>query len=213
MIADRKTPVTSDEIEAMLIRNRFAASTVVPNYTPDKWWECDVLEVTAAGYFREYEIKMSRADFLRDHRKSSEVRIDWRKQMKLEREAREAGLPPPVRPVEKKHDLLASRSPRGPVQFWYVIPKGLVRMNEIPEWAGFIEVEIHGTYLAERELIKAPRLHGEKLAKAILDHAVGVCYYRFHSLLSKVAGLRSQAVESAKLLQAFGWPKTKPGTI
>lgn len=42
---------------------------VMPNYTPKKWFECDVMAVTKAGYLEEYEIKLSASDFKADAKK------------------------------------------------------------------------------------------------------------------------------------------------
>ena len=38
---------------------RSAAQCLMPNFTPGGWWECDLATVTRAGYFVEYEIKLS----------------------------------------------------------------------------------------------------------------------------------------------------------
>jgi hypothetical protein len=54
------------EIQQRLIVERYRRGICVPNYTPKDWWECDVFELTPAGYFREYEIKMTVADFRAD---------------------------------------------------------------------------------------------------------------------------------------------------
>jgi RNA polymerase primary sigma factor len=54
----------STDIQAWLHQQRAATYAVLlPNYTPDKWHECDVFGVTRAGYFHEFEIKLTRADF------------------------------------------------------------------------------------------------------------------------------------------------------
>ena len=58
--------MTARDIQRRLLFDLYRTSTVIPNYTPRRWWECDVWEITKAGYFREYEIKVSRADLLGD---------------------------------------------------------------------------------------------------------------------------------------------------
>ena len=56
-------------IQKTLMRERFRRSFVLPNYTPHAWWESDVFEITAAGYFVEYEVKISVSDFKADAKK------------------------------------------------------------------------------------------------------------------------------------------------
>lgn len=210
--------MTSDEIEALILRDRWVRNTCVPNYTPVNWWECDVWERTTAGYFREYEIKTSRADFLKDAAKGRTLYLKWKEDDELRRRqsaARAAGQPIPEAPAENKHALLAQHSTRGPVQFWFVAPAGVLKLSDIPEWAGLIEVvEVPnggwGNRLREQEAKTAPRLHNEKMSEKISHHAVGVCYYRFQHLLGQHTRLQTEARKHIRLLRAFGWPKVKP---
>lgn len=163
--------LTAPEIEYALLRRLFAQHFVIPRYAPANWWECDVFCLTDSGYYREYEIKVSRSDFKADAAK-----------------VRDYG-PYSPRPTERKHDLLANRDPRGPVQFWYVTTKGLIDLAQVPVWAGLIEVLPGQVYQGGRcspefhELKGAPRLHRQKADPKIVEHARGVCYYRYHNLL------------------------------
>lgn len=65
---------------------------------------------------------------------------------------------------------------RGPVQFWYVTPEKLVKVEELPVWAGLIEIIEYrplgsdgkenpkaGVSIYEREVQPAPRRHSIKL--------------------------------------------------
>lgn len=177
-----------------MLRSRWRTSFAIPRYTPADWWECDIAEITKSGYLREYEVKISRSDFLADCRKTENARpLRWEG---------------PEVVQTSKHDLLAAKSTRGPVQFWFVVPEGMIRLNEVPEWAGLIECSKpnYGRYLYERETMKAPRLHNTKLPDKVVSHARGVCYYRYQGLLH----LKQQAIEMNKTLRAFGWPKVKP---
>jgi hypothetical protein len=168
--------MTAQEIIRAIIAERWRESFVLPNYTPAKWWECDVFELSEAGYFKEYEVKVSRADFFVDAQKTREVF------------PRPYGAPVVT---ENKHELLA-KTDRGPVQFWFVTPKGLLKPEEIPVWAGLMEAELfdQGAHTKPRiflrETTKAPRRHKQKLPPDI-NHARGTCYYRFHNLLQKEA--------------------------
>ena len=140
-------------------------SFTCPNYTPKEWWECDVFELTKAGYFREYEIKLSRADFRADKLKVDR-RFDYDT---CEYRAR------------VKHDLLAGSSTEGPNYFWFVCPKGMLHVSEIPTWAGLIEAEQrpHRSQLILNTIKQAPKLHGEKLHQDIRGHLFRTYYHRF----------------------------------
>lgn len=131
---------------------------------------------------REYEVKVTRADFFADADKAQEFGSRW---------TRDGRTPADVR---KKHDLLAAGDARGPSAFWYVTPPGLVAPHEVPVWAGVIEITEHQpdeyrprVYYTEREITPAPRLHREKCSDAVRKHALGVCYWRMHDLLGRKA--------------------------
>ncbi len=169
--------MTETDLQRVVIFPRHRRAFVLPNYTPRRWWECDVFEVTAAGYFREYEVKLTLGDFKADRKK-------WRERWQ--------------RPAEQKHERLAHGDSRGPTRFWFVTPRGLLfleagpRRNPeavLPAWAGLIEVEDLGEehswwwrrYQA-KEVRVAPRLHKEKFGDGRLAHAKSVVYYRFYDL-------------------------------
>lgn len=146
-----------------------------PNYTPADWWECDLLGITRAGLAVEFEIKLTRSDFKADAGKSR-VKYDLRKGgfAKL--------------PAESKHDLLASRDPRAPSRFFYVVPAGLLMPGDVPEWAGMIEIAEKRTHrtvrprLTVREIRPAPRLHRQKPDERVVCHMSSVFYWRFWNL-------------------------------
>lgn len=71
--------------------------------------DADFVAVTLAGQVIEYEIKVSRSDFLRD-RKKLRHRI-----------------------------YSGERRGRLPNRFWYVTAPNIVREGELPQWAGLLE--------------------------------------------------------------------------
>jgi len=147
---------------------RHAKSTILPRYTPRNWWECDVCEITATGYMREFEIKTSRSDFKVDAQKMREVgRMIF-------------GQGP--RQMETKHDLLARGDPRGPSCFYFVTPAGLLQEHEIPLWAGLIEVRRAPghSYPLDQIVKKAPRLHKQKADEGVRRGMLQVTYGRLH---------------------------------
>lgn len=156
--------MTAGDITHAILRDRWRRNFCLPRFRPAGWWECDVFELTEAGYWREYEIKTSRADFRKDAEK--------------ERVRRSV--------VRNKHDLLAAGDTAGPCQFWFVCPAGLIPVVEVPEWSGLIEVTDAGKgqrrWRFRDVLVKpAPRLHGERCRPAVAAKARESCYWRLHA--------------------------------
>lgn len=100
-------------------------------------WESDMVSVTAAGYICEYEIKCSRSDFRADMKKS-----------------RHRNLNSPNRVRLTLHKL--------PAYFYYVAPRGLLKLVDIPEYAGLMSVERFCMMEIEK---KAPKLHREPMTE------------------------------------------------
>lgn len=160
---------------------RIRRGLCLPRYTPDGWWECDVFELTGSGYFREYEVKLSLADFRKDREKSREKRpYVWGDKN---------------RPTENKHELLAAGHRAGPAEFAFVVPAGMVAEADVPQWAGLIEVhrqEVEPEFSTRvptfylRTVRAAPRLHREKADDKIRPHVLSVCYYRLHDALRAI---------------------------
>jgi hypothetical protein len=94
--------------------------------------ESDVLTFTHSGMSYEYEIKLTRSDFFCDVKKP--------RHKKMLRALTKQGKTP----------FVANR-------FYYVVPTGLVKIEEVPEYAGLIYTEplMH-------EVKKAPLLHNDK---------------------------------------------------
>jgi hypothetical protein len=169
-------PSDSVRVIRTIMRNRFHKTFILPNYTPADWWECDVFEITKAGFFREYEVKVSRADFIKDREKTKTDWSTWR-----------GGPYIPGRPIPKKnkHDLLGNCCTLGPRQFWFVTLGDIVQLHEVPSWAGLIVVAEDPKWkgrLYEREAKPAPRLHATKIPDTVVKHSLSICYWRMHEL-------------------------------
>lgn len=144
---------------------RTSRELIMHNYTPRKWFECDVMAVTKAGYLEEYEIKLSASDFKADTKKCF----------------RDGYLRGERIGGKNKHQELQNKSPDGPSRFWFVVSHNIVDKIEIPEWAG-LKVAYNfnkkgNLYL--KELKKAPKLHTNKIDDKIVEHAKSVCYWRY----------------------------------
>ena len=79
--------------------------------------------VTRAGYWTEFEIKLTRQDFLKDKAKDRKV---------YDRD--DIGL---IKVIENKHELLTSTD-RGPARFYYAVKDGVADTKDIPTWAGLL---------------------------------------------------------------------------
>jgi hypothetical protein len=154
--------ITAVEILKRLIFKRSRRSFVMPNFTPCGWFECDLWEVTKPGYGVEYEVKVSRGDFFADASKQCWVRVDGKRQPRV------------------KHYDLRDRLPHAPSRFYFVVPAGLVRLDEIPEWAGLIEIDrTDRGHVSERLAKAAPKLHGKKVDPSVIERAKVNAYYRY----------------------------------
>lgn len=81
-------------------------------FLPMSNFEADLLSVSSTGYYYEFEVKISRSDFLRDKTKGSHF-------------------------SELKHEIYATGlDVRRPNYFSYVCPADLISVAEIPPYAG-----------------------------------------------------------------------------
>lgn len=130
--------VTANEVQAALIRDlRYMSKCLIlPNTYVNSKYESDVIKVTKAFFWTEYEIKVSRSDFLADFKKGRKI-YQNRKQV-----------------VVKKHDELISGKEihlygqvlSRPKYFYFVTPKGMLKLSEIPKHCGLIEYDPKSGY-------------------------------------------------------------------
>jgi len=118
---------------------------VIPNFYVGRY-EMDVFRRMKSGYVVEYEIKISKSDFLNDFNKCHteyKGRYPDRQYFDI-----------------KKHDLLKlGNYPAN--RFYFVVPKGLLTIEDIPEYAGLIEYHRESKHF---ETVKtAPLMHKNKL--------------------------------------------------
>lgn len=177
---------TEATLTRAILHGEWMKKFMLPRYTPKDWWECDVFAVTKAGYFTEFECKTTRSDFFNDSKKRDGGKHRWDNELVQMVQ---------VRPPTNKHELLALGSPRGPVHFWYVVPEGLVTSLECPVWAGLLIVRENQNHTVE--LKAAPRLHRQKVAPEIMEHARSVCYYRMHGAWRDLERLKEKPATPA----------------
>lgn len=164
--------------------------TLMPHYTPNDWWECDLAVFSAARYLTEYEIKVTLSDFRADQKKSRrfcrgmEVPVSQKAYDRLEQQN------PHLYQRLYKHGQ--AQEGQGPKHFWFCAPRGVIPLEELPDWAGLMEFEwaAHWNsgelYLRGRQVRRAPAIRGaRKFEQGVIDHCRGVAYYR---LLNQIAG-------------------------
>lgn len=109
--------ITTSEITRELVKMevKTGRELVMPNYTPEGWWECDVASISDAGFLTEYEVKVSRGDFMRDFKKEKYI----------------GGA------SMEKHDRLMLDNPFIK-EYWFVCPAMMIQEKEVPSYAGLI---------------------------------------------------------------------------
>lgn len=135
-------------------------------------WESDFLEIRKSGFTAEYEIKVSRSDFLVDKKKEDKFRIlevGSRLQERWEyvrnpdggykRDASGKTVRKSLPPKELKE--------RRPNYFSYVVPEGLITAEEVPSYAGLYYAKtftnFDGQTLHSIQQVKSPRrIHSGK---------------------------------------------------
>jgi hypothetical protein len=132
---------------AMRERN---ANYIFPNVFINGF-ECDVVEITPAGYAYEYEMKLSVADFRKDIEKCygyKNAKVYKHEQMK--------------RGLHLNY-------------FYYVVPEDMIKSADVPQYAGLIYVE--GKYF--RVIKAAPKLSKERKGLEIKDQCFLSSYYKY----------------------------------
>lgn len=108
-------------------------SPITTRFTGMGLMECDVLSISKSNYIYEYEIKISRADFKKDFIKKKHTNIINEKYTKV---------------IKGETIYLL------PNYFNFVTPKNLIKIDEVPEYAGLIYMNEDGSF----DIIKKPKL-------------------------------------------------------
>jgi hypothetical protein len=130
----------ADEIKFNLMREvrSHAYDIIIPNFYVG-WYEMDIFKLMQSGLIIEYEIKVSRSDFFADFKKGS-----GDKHLKMEKKVSECN------------------------RFYYVVPTDLIKVEEIPKYAGLLYFR-EGQYgIGHCDIVKnAPLIHKNKKADSI----------------------------------------------
>lgn len=169
---DKNFKFTEEFIQNAL-NNFFAYNSVKYNidglYVFD--WESDKILETRSGYIYEFEIKISKADFKNDFKKRDKHII-----LEGEEKYGDKYLP-------RYYEILEQNKKRGewdaeyfiqhnsdnkyylvgchkkPNYFYYAVPTDLIKVEDVPEYAGLIYVDENKKLIIKKQ---APKLHKEK---------------------------------------------------
>lgn len=182
-------PINERGVQLALWRDLCSnVALAVPNFTPLNWWECDMWSLSKSGYWSEYEIKLTVADFNKDREKREQPLGRWDRHTKSYSKV----------PERVKHDLLASGSVDGPSRFWYLLPESVLSKVTVPPWAGVREI-VHWkgrTGLRIRQM--APQLHRQKCSEQIIATVKTAFFYRFWTHAETAYLLQSRRRVQAK---------------
>ena len=125
----------SKNIEAALCMYLYLKghSPISSHVTISQLSECDVISVSKSDYIYEYEIKISRADYKKDFIKEKHSQMIRENHTKI---------------VKGEMMYLS------PNYFNFITPRGLISLEEVPEYAGLIYINDDFTF----EVIKKPLL-------------------------------------------------------
>lgn len=155
------------------LRHRF--DLMVPNCFTQTDNEADFFGIRKSGMCDEFEIKISRSDFKNDvkkivrHYEHGEPSYKWAA---------------PIALNVNKHKLLQAGG-MAPNYFWFVVPEGLVKPDEIPEKFGLYYITDTGGL---RQVIPAKRLHKNKLPYEYRYYISKKMAYRYWDLIRSIEG-------------------------
>lgn len=140
-------------------------------------WESDKLIWTKAGYIYEFEVKISRADYMNDFKHKVEKHLLLNSALPDEKtEARQADLfgnlftqkrkRYPQITMEQAKQFMKPVGERMPNYFYYAVPDGMLEPDEVPPYAGLIYIHEDSGFSIIRE---APRLHATKYTDGELN--------------------------------------------
>jgi hypothetical protein len=122
---------------------------ITPNANLLVTGEMDMVSVMKSGKICEYEIKISRSDFKADFKKDKHRLI----------QLRASGITKEDHP-SKWGVRVYTLEIKTANHFYYVAPEGLIAVDEVPKWAGLIEISNRSIFIAST-VKRAPQIHSE----------------------------------------------------
>jgi hypothetical protein len=159
------TPLTEKRVQTLLgtyIDHARRYDAMIPGCMVQVDSEADMLGLRKSGFCDEFEIKLSKADFLKDRKKKVQYKAPpaWQEgeHDTFSGTQSERGS---LAPWEKLKLTALADGDMIPNYFWYVIKAGIVSKSEVPRFAGLITVSDQGEIIVVRH---PEKLHGRKLS-------------------------------------------------
>lgn len=138
----------------------------VPNITTcHEFWEADLLSMTKSGFLHEFEIKATRSDWAKEKRIIENMLDDGCKLRRAQSLSKQ---------FSEKEDLGIS-----PNYFWLCAPSGVIWEEEIPDYAGVIEIYEFRQKHRIKIIKNAPRLHNGKASDKMMFSMLRSMNYKF----------------------------------
>ena len=137
-------------------------------------FEADILEITSSNYAYEYEVKLSKADFKNDAKKSCTTANGE---------------------LLAKHELLQSGERVN--YFSFIVPEGMIGIEDVPAWAGLVyfkeKVARNGIrYCTFKHLKPRYLLAKEHFSMDRLTQLFESIYLKYYTLRAKVKELEKE---------------------
>jgi len=156
--------------------SRGCASTITHFY-PRRWHECDVYAITKTGYGVEVEVKISVADFRADFKKKKRKHKAFAMAMQV--------------------DCSPGFATGGPRRYYFAAPKGMIGIDDIPDYAGLLYAQRYEATQWNKEGIvitvakPAPVLRAAKKVTVGQLRELDIAYkYHYYTLLRKLVEVR-----------------------
>lgn len=174
--------ITEKEIQQIIGKDRVLAGhpIVCPNVNSLLKGQADMISVTGRGWMIEYEIKISRSDFKRDAKKGKELSF------------MEAAM---------NAEYL-------PNYFYYVVPKGLVSLEEVPQYAGLFYIENDIMELQK----EAPVIHTKKHDIAKVQKKIITLYQQRQFLGSCLMTYLNKGIKERNALREKEYARQREAT-
>lgn len=158
-------------------------------------YERDVCMVNQqSGYWNEYEIKISVADFKKDFTKRSKnINMGlWNREKKWEQL------------TSNKHDnflkFAANQETKTPNRFLFVVPKNLIDRESVPPYAGLLYYDEESKSIS---VVKSGKLlHKNKIEQSLKEYILDKAYDRYTYMLNE---MKRTKVTNTKLNIELGY--------
>lgn len=145
----KKEKVTTKDLEIAVVQ--YTKSAELRSLRTSLPWECDVLAISKSNLASEYELKITRSDFLADFKK----------------------------PKHKKFE----RGEGGYIsKFWYVVPEGLIKKKEVPDYAGLMYYRKQGKHRIVTPVKQPKTLRANKIDTKTFRRLYRSMMFRFLKL-------------------------------